>query len=121
MVTHQRRGAYAPLIRAISSRRACRSSFPGAVVAMSTLLVSAYAPPDTAVGMGTETGKYYLGQALEEHEGELPYFQPKNEQGMVHTAINRTGGVTVLLATFFEVPPTGPLTIPVEAPANCTP
>ena len=40
---------------------------------------------------------------------------------MVHTAINRTGGVTVLMATFFEVPPTGPLTIPVEAPANCTP
>ena len=42
-------------------------------------------------------------------------------RGMVHTAVNRTGGVTVLLATFFEVPPTGPLTIPVEAPANCTP
>lgn len=42
-------------------------------------------------------------------------------RGMVHTAINRTGGVTVLVATFFEVPPTGPLTIPVEAPANCTP
>ena len=42
-------------------------------------------------------------------------------RGMVHTAVNRTGEVTVLLATFFEVPPTGPLTIPVEAPANCTP
>jgi quercetin dioxygenase-like cupin family protein len=42
-------------------------------------------------------------------------------RGMVHTAINRTGGVTVLLATFFEVPQTGPLTIPVEAPADCTP
>jgi quercetin dioxygenase-like cupin family protein len=41
--------------------------------------------------------------------------------GMAHTAINRTGEVTVLLATFFEVPQTGPLTIPVEAPANCTP
>ena len=29
-----------------------------------------------------------LGQALEEHGGsELPYFQPKNEQAMVHTAV----------------------------------
>jgi 3D-(3,5/4)-trihydroxycyclohexane-1,2-dione acylhydrolase (decyclizing) len=29
-----------------------------------------------------------LGQALEEHGGsELPFFQPKNEQAMVHTAI----------------------------------
>ena len=42
-------------------------------------------------------------------------------RGMVHTAVNRTGEVTVLLATFFEVPETGPLTIPVEAPADCTP
>jgi len=42
-------------------------------------------------------------------------------RGMVHTAVNRTGEVTVLLATFFEVPPTGPLTIPVDAPAGCTP
>jgi quercetin dioxygenase-like cupin family protein len=42
-------------------------------------------------------------------------------RGMVHTAVNRTGGVTVLLATFFEVPQTGPLTIPLEAPAGCTP
>ena len=42
-------------------------------------------------------------------------------RGMVHTAINRTDTVTVLFATFFEVPPTGPLTIPLDAPANCTP
>ncbi|ADO74688.1 3D-(3,5/4)-trihydroxycyclohexane-1,2-dione acylhydrolase (decyclizing) [Stigmatella aurantiaca] len=34
-------------------------------------------------GHGNVTG---LGQALEEHEG-LPFFQPKNEQGMVHAAI----------------------------------
>ena len=38
-------------------------------------------------------------------------------RGMVHTAVNRTNGVTVLYATFFEVPETGPLTIPVDAPA----
>jgi Cupin domain len=42
-------------------------------------------------------------------------------RGMVHTAINRTGGVTVLLATFFEVPQTGLLTIPVAGPPGCTP
>ena len=42
-------------------------------------------------------------------------------RGMVHTAVNRTGEVTVLVATFFEVPQTGLLTIPVEAPADCTP
>lgn len=36
-------------------------------------------------GHGNVSG---LGQALEEHGGrDLPYFQPKNEQAMVHTAI----------------------------------
>src|SRR5687768_8102081 len=40
--------------------------------------------------------------------------------GHVHTAVNRTAGVTVLYATFFEVPLQGPLTITegVEVP-NC--
>jgi 3D-(3,5/4)-trihydroxycyclohexane-1,2-dione acylhydrolase (decyclizing) len=28
-----------------------------------------------------------LGQALEEHSSELPYYQPRNEQSMVHTAL----------------------------------
>ncbi len=41
-------------------------------------------------------------------------------RGMVHTAVNRTSEVTVLLATFFEVPETGPLTIPLDAPGDCT-
>jgi quercetin dioxygenase-like cupin family protein len=40
-------------------------------------------------------------------------------RGNVHTAFNATGGETVFVATFFEVPATGPLTIPVPAPANC--
>ena len=42
-------------------------------------------------------------------------------RGHVHTAFNRTGDVTVLYATFFEVPDQGPLTITegVETPANC--
>ena len=40
----------------------------------------------------------------------------------VHSAINRTGGPTVVVATFFDAPESGPLTIPrpEEAPAdNC--
>jgi quercetin dioxygenase-like cupin family protein len=42
-------------------------------------------------------------------------------RGMVHTAINRTSQVTVLVATFFEVPESGPLTIPQTGPSNCSP
>ena len=38
----------------------------------------------------------------------------------VHSAINRTGGPTVVVATFFDAPESGPLTIAVEAPADCT-
>jgi len=42
-------------------------------------------------------------------------------QKSVHTAFNPTSGVTVLYATFFDVPETGPLTITegVEAPDDC--
>ena len=41
--------------------------------------------------------------------------------GHVHTAFNPTDEVTVMYATFFEVPAVGPLTITegVEAPADC--
>jgi quercetin dioxygenase-like cupin family protein len=42
--------------------------------------------------------------------------------GHVHSAINRTNGPTVVVATFFDAPESGPLTIPrpEEAPAdNC--
>lgn len=35
--------------------------------------------------------------------------------GNVHYAYNPTGGETVILATFIGVPPSGPLTIPVDA------
>ena len=38
----------------------------------------------------------------------------------VHTAVNRTNAPTVVVATFFRAPAEGPLTIPVQAPANCT-
>jgi quercetin dioxygenase-like cupin family protein len=40
-------------------------------------------------------------------------------RGNVHTAYNPTDGETILIATFFEIPPTGPLTIPVDAPSDC--
>lgn len=42
-------------------------------------------------------------------------------RGNVHTAFNPTDEVTVVVATFFEVPASGPLTITegVEAPADC--
>ena len=67
-------------------------------------------------------------------EGELVYVQASDcverrypegvafidpGRGNVHTAFNATGGDTVLVATFFEVPATGAITIPVAAPANC--
>jgi quercetin dioxygenase-like cupin family protein len=35
-------------------------------------------------------------------------------QGHVHTAYNPTGGVTILVATFFAAPAEGPLLIPAE-------
>lgn len=69
-------------------------------------------------------------------EGELVYVQASDcvarpylagtafidpGRGTVHTAYNPAeSGATVLVATFFEVPETGPLTIPVDAPSDCT-
>lgn len=69
-------------------------------------------------------------------EGELVYVQASDcierpypagtafvdpGRGHVHTAFNRTDGVTVFYATFFEVPAQGPLTITegVEPPDDC--
>jgi quercetin dioxygenase-like cupin family protein len=40
-------------------------------------------------------------------------------RGNVHTAFNRGTGVTILAATFLEAPASGPLTLPVPAPADC--
>jgi len=42
-------------------------------------------------------------------------------QGHVHSAFNRTGQPTVFVATFYEVPAEGPLLIPAQAPAGCSP
>jgi quercetin dioxygenase-like cupin family protein len=40
-------------------------------------------------------------------------------RGNVHTAFNRGAGITILAATFLEAPASGPLTLPVPAPADC--
>jgi quercetin dioxygenase-like cupin family protein len=40
-------------------------------------------------------------------------------RGNVHTAFNPSDGETILVATFFEIPATGPLTIPVDPPSSC--
>jgi quercetin dioxygenase-like cupin family protein len=37
--------------------------------------------------------------------------------GHVHSAVNPTGGETVIVATFFEAPAEGPLLIPADTPA----
>lgn len=40
-------------------------------------------------------------------------------RGNVHTAFNATDEVTTVYATFFEATADGPLTIPVDGPADC--
>ena len=40
--------------------------------------------------------------------------------GHVHTAYNPRSTPTVIVATFFEAPASGPLVIPAEAPADCS-
>ena len=40
-------------------------------------------------------------------------------RGHVHTAFNPTSGATVLIATFFETPASGPITIVSDAPDDC--
>ena len=42
-------------------------------------------------------------------------------RGVVHMAREPNGRGDGAVVTFFEVPETGPLTIPVDAPAHCTP
>jgi quercetin dioxygenase-like cupin family protein len=40
--------------------------------------------------------------------------------GHTHTAFNATNEPTILVATFLEAPPEGPLVIPAQPPADCT-
>jgi quercetin dioxygenase-like cupin family protein len=39
--------------------------------------------------------------------------------GHTHTAFNATSEETVIVATFYEAPPQGPLHIPAQAPSGC--
>jgi hypothetical protein len=39
--------------------------------------------------------------------------------GNAHTAYNSSDGVTTVMATFFEAPADGPLTIAADAPDDC--
>lgn len=67
-------------------------------------------------------------------QGELTYIQASDcvprsysagtafidpGRGNVHTAIGAADGETVLVAAFFEVPSSGPLTTPVDPPDDC--
>jgi quercetin dioxygenase-like cupin family protein len=51
------------------------------------------------------------------YDEETAFIDPG--RGNVHTALNRSDEVTVLAATFFEAPASGPLTLPVAAPNGC--
>ena len=79
---------------------------PGPVVANVTQGALTYVAADNCV-----EHEYPAGTAFVDAGGDH-----------VHSAINRTGGPTVVVATFFDAPESGPLTIPrpEEAPAdNC--
>lgn len=78
-------------------------SHPGSVVVNVASGELVYVPSDTCKEL-----HYAAGEA---------FFDPGH--GHVHTAYNPGSVPTVLVATFFGLPATGPLTNPVEPPAEC--
>ena len=78
-------------------------SHPGSVVVNVASGELVYVPRETC-----EELHYAAGEA---------FFDPGH--GHVHTACNPGSVPTVLVATFFGLPPTGPLTNPVDPPADC--
>lgn len=78
-------------------------SHPGSVVVNVASGQLVYVPSDTC-----EERPYAAGEA---------FFDPGH--GHVHTAYNPGPGPTVLVATFFGLPATGPLTNPVDPPTDC--
>lgn len=78
-------------------------SHPGSVVVNVASGELVYVPSETC-----EELHYAAGEA---------FFDPGH--GHVHTAYNPGTVPTVLVATFFGLPATGPLTNPVDAPADC--
>ena len=78
-------------------------SHPGSVVVNIASGELVYVPSDDC-----QERHYSAGEA---------FFDPGH--GHVHTAFNPGSVPTVLVATFFGLPATGPLTNPVEPPADC--
>jgi quercetin dioxygenase-like cupin family protein len=78
-------------------------SHPGSVVVNVASGELVYVPSETCTEL-----HYAAGEA---------FFDPGH--GHVHTAYNPGSVPTVLVATFFGLPPTGPLTNPVDPPADC--
>ena len=78
-------------------------SHPGSVVVNVASGELVYVPSEDC-----EERHYAAGEA---------FFDPGH--GHVHTAFNPGSVPTVLVATFFGLPATGPLTNPVDAPADC--
>jgi quercetin dioxygenase-like cupin family protein len=76
---------------------------PGSVVVNVASGELVYVPSETC-----EERHYAAGEA---------FFDPGH--GHVHTAFNPGSVPTVLVATFFGLPATGPLSNPVDPPANC--
>ena len=61
---------------------------------------------------------YIAAEACAEHTYTAGQAFIDAGHGHAHSAVNRTGSATILIATFFEAPASGPLLIPVE-PADC--
>jgi quercetin dioxygenase-like cupin family protein len=76
---------------------------PGSVVVNVASGELVYVPSETC-----EERHYAAGEA---------FFDPGH--GHVHTAFNPGSVPTVLVATFFGLPATGPLSTPVQPPADC--
>ena len=73
------------------------------------LINVAQGEPPTSWPTTASTGRIQRGPPSGSRQRHGPHGNQPNDE------------VTVLYATFFEVPETGPLTITVEAPSDCTP
>lgn len=109
-----------------SERDVIRSDEPGQlIVARITVQPGAQFPWHTHPGpvlVNVTQGELIYVRAVDCVERSYPegnaFIDPGRDN--IHTAFNPTGGETVVVAAFFEVPPAGPLTIPVDAPSECT-
>jgi hypothetical protein len=108
-----------------NSTRVLNSSNPSrTVVARITVQPGAQFPWHTHPGpviVNVAQGELVYVQAVDCVERSYPvgtaFVDPG--RGNVHTAFNPTGGETVVIATFFETPASGAITIPADAPDDC--